>query len=104
MYYIHAEDKLMRAARWVEQFDGGVERLKAILLDNELGICADLEREMGKLIGSYADEWKTVVNDPARRRQFRHFVNADGRHPQTEAITERGQEHPADWPKRLPPF
>jgi hypothetical protein len=30
---------------------------------------------MGELIGSYADEWKAVVGDPARRRQFRQFVN-----------------------------
>ncbi|KAG1902240.1 uncharacterized protein F5891DRAFT_1025513 [Suillus fuscotomentosus] len=103
MYYIHTADKLMRTARWVEQFNGGIERLKAILLDDELGVCADLEREMGELIGSYADEWKAVVNDPARRRQFRQFVNTDERRPQTEVITERGQERPADWPKQLPP-
>lgn len=25
MYYIHTADKLMRTARWVEQFDGGIE-------------------------------------------------------------------------------
>ncbi|KAG1776329.1 hypothetical protein EV702DRAFT_1179952 [Suillus placidus] len=103
MYYIHTADKLMRTARWVEQFDGGIERLKKILLDDELGICADLEREMSELIGTYADEWKAVVNDPARRRQFRQFVNTDEHRPQTEVITERGQERPADWPKRLPP-
>lgn len=103
MYYIHTADRLMRTARWVEQFDGGIERLKKILLDDELGICADLEREMGKLIGSYADEWKAVVNDPAKRHQFRQFVNTDERRPQTEVIQERGQERPADWPKQLPP-
>ncbi|KAG2363511.1 hypothetical protein BDR07DRAFT_1483621 [Suillus spraguei] len=103
MYYIHTADKLMRTARWIEQFDGGIERLKKILLDDELGICADLEREMGELIGSYADEWKAVVNDPAKRRQFRQFVNTDERRSQTEVITERGQERPADWPKRVPP-
>lgn len=25
MYYIHTADKLMRTARWVEQFNGGIE-------------------------------------------------------------------------------
>jgi nitrite reductase (NAD(P)H) len=25
MYYIQTADKLMRTARWVEQFDGGIE-------------------------------------------------------------------------------
>jgi len=95
MYYIHTADKLMRTARWVEQFDGGMEvcliepspnichvyrfyfiqRLKKILLDDELSICVDLEREMAELVGTYADEWKAVVDDPARKRQFRQFVN-----------------------------
>jgi len=52
-----------------------MQRLKKVLLDDELGICTDLERDMAQLVGSYADEWKAVVDDPARRRQFRQFVN-----------------------------
>ncbi|KAJ8585502.1 nitrite reductase [Rhizopogon salebrosus TDB-379] len=103
MYYIHTADKLMRTARWVEQFDGGIERLKKILLDDELGICMDLEKEMTELVGTYADEWKAVVDDPARKLQFRQFVNTDERRPQTEVIKERGQERPADWPKESLP-
>lgn len=95
MYYIRTADKLMRTARWVEQMDGGIEvrlvfvpllvsddmanyppqRLKKILLDDELGICADLEREMDELVGSYYDEWKVVTDDPGRQKQFRQFVN-----------------------------
>jgi len=84
----------MRTARWVEQFEGGIEvcwiaspipiqltsfvslqRLKKILLDDELGICEELEREMEGLVGTYHDEWSVVVKDPARRRKFRQFVN-----------------------------
>lgn len=75
MYYIRTADKLMRTARWVEQFEGGIERLQKILLDDELGICNELEAEMATLVDTYHDEWKAVVKDPARRRQFRQFVN-----------------------------
>lgn len=94
MYYIRTADKLMRTARWVEQFEGGIEvcgihlrflfqltsfvslqRLKKILLDDELGVCEELEREMEALVGTYHDEWSDVVKDPVRRRQFRQFVN-----------------------------
>ena len=94
MYYIRTADRLMRTARWVEQFEGGIEvcritfpfpirltpsvslqRLKKILLDDELGICEELEKEMETLVGTYHDEWSVVVKDPARRRQFRQFVN-----------------------------
>ena len=51
------------------------QRLKKILLEDELGICADLEREMDELVGTFRDEWKVVVDDPARQKQFRQFVN-----------------------------
>lgn len=44
-------------------------------MDDELGICEDLDREMDALVGTYYDEWKEVVNDPERQKQFRQFVN-----------------------------
>jgi nitrite reductase (NAD(P)H) len=65
----------MRTARWVEQFEGGIERLKKILLHDELGICGDLEKAMDALVGTYQCEWTAVVRDPERRKQFRQFVN-----------------------------
>jgi nitrite reductase (NAD(P)H) len=43
------------------------------------------------------------VVDPARRSQFRQFVNTAEQQPQSEIITERGQHRPADWPKSYPP-
>jgi len=43
------------------------------------------------------------VLDPAKRNQFRQFVNTPERQPQAETITERGQHRPADWPKSYPP-
>ena len=94
MLYIRTADKLMRTARWIEQFEGGIEvcftssslfhlpyliapqKLKKVILEDELGICADLDREMDALVGTYSCEWTEVVNDPERRKQFRQFVNA----------------------------
>lgn len=51
------------------------QRLKKILLEDELGICSDLEREMDDLVGTFRDEWSVVTNDPERQKQFRQFVN-----------------------------
>lgn len=51
------------------------QRLKKIILEDELGICADLEREMDELVGKYFDEWKMVIDDQERQKQFRQFVN-----------------------------
>lgn len=57
MLYVRMADKLMRTARWIEQFDGGIDKLRRIIIDDELGICEDLDREMDELVASYVDEW-----------------------------------------------
>lgn len=75
MFYVRTADRLVRTAPWVESFDGGVEKLRRILLEDELGICADLEAEMASLVASYKDEWKVAVEDPKLRAQFKQFVN-----------------------------
>lgn len=103
IYYIRTADKLMRTARWIEQFEGGLERLKKIIIHDELGICAELDKQMDELVGTFYDEWKAVVQDPERRKQFRQFVNTDERRPQIEPIVERGQQRPANWAKAFPP-
>ncbi|KAL1940535.1 hypothetical protein VTO73DRAFT_7970 [Trametes versicolor] len=104
MYYIRTADKLMRTARWLESMEGGIDKLRRVLLDDELGICADLERDMDELVGTYFDEWKAVVDDQERQRKFRQFVNTDERVPQTEMIVQRGQTRPADWSKDTAPL
>jgi nitrite reductase (NAD(P)H) len=55
--------------------EGGLDRLRKIIVDDELGICADLDRQMDELVGTYFDEWRAVVEEPERRKQFRQFVN-----------------------------
>lgn len=30
---------------------------------------------MDELVGMYYDEWKVVVDDPERQKQFKQFVN-----------------------------
>lgn len=53
----------------------GSQKLRRIILDDELGICADLDKEMDFLIGSYEDEWQKTVLDPELRKTFKQFVN-----------------------------
>ena len=103
MYYIHTANPLERTARWLERLDGGIEHLKRVLLEDTLGICTQLERDMAALVSSYECEWKAVVRDPERRRMFRHVVNADQVEPSLGWVEERGQRRPADWPDPAPP-
>jgi len=75
MFYIRTAEKLQRTAPWVESFDGGIEKLRRIIIHDDLGICKDLDAEMDALIGTYEDEWKRAVEDPDLQRHFRQFAN-----------------------------
>jgi nitrite reductase (NAD(P)H) len=101
-YYIMTADRLQRTARWIENM--GIEKLRKVILEDQLGICAELDALMDNLISTYEDEWANVVNDPAKRKQFKQFVNTSERRPQTEIVEERGQQRPANWPYASTPL
>ncbi|KAF2742117.1 nitrite reductase [Sporormia fimetaria CBS 119925] len=99
-FYIRTADKLQRTARWIENLPGGIKYLQEVILEDKLGICADLEKQMEELVGSYFCEWTAVLEDPVRRAHFNQFANTDERvNPTIEPVKERGQERPSYWPK-----
>jgi len=103
MYYIHTADKLTRTSVWLENMPGGIEYLRAVIVEDKLRLAAELERQMQALVDSYQCEWTAVVRDPQRRRLFRQFVNTDETELGIELVHERGQCRPADWPRGEPP-
>ena len=103
MYYIATADKLTRTSTWLKQMEGGIERIKDVVVHDRLGICDELERRMQVLVDSYRCEWKEVVDDPGRRKLFRQFVNTDDVDAGIEIVSERGQSRPADWPDACVP-
>ncbi|MFC7374697.1 MULTISPECIES: nitrite reductase large subunit NirB [unclassified Brachybacterium] len=101
MYYIRTADKLQRTARWIEDLDGGIEGLKEVLLEDSLGICADLDAAMDKHVDDYEDEWAATLADPDKLRRFGSFVNAPTTPDPSLAYTaERGQARPASSEER----
>ncbi|KAJ3159712.1 hypothetical protein HDU86_001362 [Geranomyces michiganensis] len=99
IYYIKTADKLMRTARWLEKLPGGIDYLRAVVVDDCLGIGEEMERQMQQLVDSYQDEWATVVADPIRRAAFRQFVNTTENERTVERVKDKlGQERPANWP------
>lgn len=98
MYYISTADKLTRTSVWLEKLEGGLEHVRQVVLEDKLGIAADLEAMMTKLVASYQCEWSAVVGDPEKRKQFQQFVNTEETESCIEVIHERGQQRPADWP------
>jgi nitrite reductase (NADH) large subunit len=97
MYYIRTADRLTRTSVWLEKMEGGIDYLRDVIVNDRLGIAADLERQMQFLVDTYKCEWAEVVRDPAKRRLFQQFVNTDETEPTIEFVKEREQKRPADW-------
>ena len=96
MYYIRTADRLQRTAPWQEEHEGGLEAIRAVIMEDSLGICEDLDAHMARHIDSYEDEWAAVLNDPERLAQFASFVNApDQPDPSLAYVEQRGQRRPA---------
>jgi nitrite reductase (NADH) large subunit len=94
--YIRTADRLQRTAAWIEAMDGGLEHLRAVIVDDSLGLCAELDAAMARHVGAYEDEWRATVDDPERVRRFTSFVNApDTPDPSITFEVERGQPVPA---------
>ena len=97
MYYTQTADRLTRTAVWMEKMEGGINYLKEVIVDDKLGICEELERQMQHIVDTYHCEWTEVVNDPEKRRLFQQFVNTGETEPTIEFVKEREQQHPAPW-------
>ena len=95
MFYVRTADRLQRTSTWRENLEGGLDYLKAVVIDDSLSIGAELEADMQRLVDSYECEWKRAVEDPSTRRRFRHFVNSDEADRNIVFVEERGQIRPA---------
>jgi nitrite reductase (NADH) large subunit len=95
MYYIRTADRLQRTAAWIADLDGGLDHLREVIIEDSLGLCADLEAAMAEHVANYSDEWAATLADPEKLRKFRSFVNAPAEVDTTIVrVTERGQARP----------
>jgi nitrite reductase (NADH) large subunit len=95
IFYIRTADRLQRTASWLNQLPGGLDYLRRVIVDDELGIAAELDAGMAHLVDTYQCEWKTALADPQKRKRFRHFVNTDQPDDNLHFVTERYQIRPA---------
>ena len=87
-------------ASWLNNLEGGIDYLRSVIVDDSLGICAELEAEMANVIDTYECEWKAALADPEKLRQFRPFVNTSAADPSIMNIPERAQHRPATWEEK----
>ncbi len=95
VFYIRTADRLERTATWFNKLEGGIEYLKQVIIEDSLGICAELEAQMEQLVKTYQCEWKATIESPEKMKRFRHFVNSEQPDPSLVYVEERGQKRPA---------
>src|SRR6267378_281080 len=95
MLYIRTGDRLQRTSVWLENLEGGIDYVRKVVCEDSLGIGAELEADMQKLVDTYECEWKKAIGDPEILKRFRHFVNSDEPDRNVIFVAERGQIRPA---------
>lgn len=95
MFYIKTADKLQRTSKWRESLDGGIDYLKAVIIEDSLGIADELEAQMQLLVDNYVCEWAATINDTEKLKRFRHFVNSEKGDDNVVFVTDREQIRPA---------
>ncbi|AKU23696.1 nitrite reductase large subunit NirB [Massilia sp. NR 4-1] len=104
MFYSRTADRLQRTSTWRENLEGGLDYLKSVVIGDKLGIAAEMEADMQRVVDTYACEWKEAVTNPETRQRFRHFVNSEEKDNNVVFMEERGQIRPAtiEERKRIP--
>ena len=100
MFYVRTADRLQRTSVWLENLEGGLDYLRQVVIDDTLGIAAELEAQMEVVRERYQCEWRTTIDDPQKLKRFRSFVNAETPDQDIRFVRERGQPRPATEDER----
>ena len=101
MFYIRTADRLQRTSTWMDNLEGGIDYLREVVIEDSLGIAAELEAQMERIVGTYQCEWKTTLEDPEKLKRFRSFVNSEDTDTNVVFVREREQIRPAHPQERL---
>lgn len=102
MFYIRTAAPLQRTSVWMENMEGGVDYLREVIVNDKLGINAQLEMDVAKLVGEFECEWTATINDEAQLTRFAHFINTDKRDDNVVFVQEREQHRPATFTEKHP--
>ena len=95
MFYVRTADRLQRTSVWRENLEGGLDYIKAVVIDDSLGLAEELEEQMQTVVDNYECEWAGALSDPDKLKRFRSFVNDARPDPDIIVTEERGQLRPA---------
>lgn len=100
MFYVRTADRLQRTSVWMDNLEGGLEYLQKVVIEDSLGIGAELEDQMNNIVDTYQCEWKTTIENPEKLKRFRQFVNSEAEDREIIFVEERGQPRPATEEER----
>lgn len=95
MFYVRTADRLQRTSVWMDNLEGGLKYLKSVIIDDSLGLGAELESDMQRVVDAYQCEWKSTISDQEKLKRFRTFVNSEKRDNTVVFVEERQQIRPA---------
>jgi nitrite reductase (NADH) large subunit len=95
MFYIRTADRLQRTSVWLDKLPGGLDYLKKVILDDHLGLCAELEADMQRHVEHYQCEWQATLANPDKMASFSHFVNSSEPDDNIVFVKDREQHRPA---------
>jgi nitrite reductase (NADH) large subunit len=101
MFYVRTADKLQRTSVWMDNLEGGIDYLQEVVIEDRLGIAAELEQQMSLIVDTYECEWRATLQDPEKLRRFRQFVNSEEDDSGVVFVQERQQIRPARSDERL---
>lgn len=101
MFYIRTADRLQRTSVWMDNLEGGIEYLREVVINDSLGLAAELEAQMAHITGTYECEWRATLGDADKLQRFRQFVNSDEPDSGVVFVRERQQIRPARAEERL---
>ncbi|MDO8732204.1 MAG: nitrite reductase large subunit NirB [Actinomycetota bacterium] len=100
MYYVRTAERLQRTSVWLESLtsaeESGLAHLQRVIIEDALGLGDELEADMARHVGSYADEWAQTLEDPEKLARFRTFLNSEeNADPLIQYVPNRAQHRPA---------
>jgi nitrite reductase (NADH) large subunit len=100
MFYVRTADRLQRTSVWRDNLEGGLDYLKAVVVNDSLGLAVELEADMQRVVDTYECEWKAAIENPETRKRFRTFVNSEQADQNVVFMSVRGQIRPATIEER----
>ena len=94
MWYVRTAERLERTATWQRKLPGGIDFVRRVVLDDALGIGAELEADMARHVDSYRVRVGGDARRPGPPRALRHVRQQPRARPDRHPRRDPRPAHP----------